>query len=755
MSTNTLNPPVESAFVGELLFLKMYPSGWGVGKVKLDQRKLSVNGAALKGLKEHSVYEFHGQMSVDPKYGEQLKVSRVSVYVPEDRFAIVRYLMKNYSGVGEKTAEKFVDYHVQKGGSLQNLRQVILDNPFAIDFSVVSNRKTASKDKGGVRSAIYRQFASRLGGLDTSDGVFRALAVYYEKRFSEVRDPMGSAWSEFTKNPYAPIREVNGYGFARADVLGRKLNYPSTAPARIAALATHAIDEGCTSAGHTYLTLGDFEQMIGNIDATIDVQDAIAAAQEMGEPIIVNNGRYYLKRFFEAEKFLGLNLSNRMHQSVDPLVNRLPGVIETDVLAAAKQVGIVLDESQLAAVIGILTSRQSVHSITAGPGCGKTAIMEVVVAVLIKHKKVGFAAPTGKAAKVLNSRVSKIGASASTIHSLLGVSEGGFIHHSNNPLDLDLLVIDETSMVDVSLMDSVFSAIKAKTHIVFLGDDQQLPSVGPGNCLVDILKMPFDHYRLTKTHRNHGGILEVVQMAGIGLTDFNNREDVRFIESLPEASAESVADLLHIYHQELQAVGGDFSQVGLLIARRKGDVNTPGWNTTYLNARLRDAYNSDGEKIPGFHLRINDRIILKKNISFENVDELTQEKTTHAVVNGDTGYVRGYLIKNVDVDGDSEIEDGMVEWVILELDDGRVINYPSTHMGVVDLAYAMTVHSAQGSEYKRLINVCINGSPGFVHRAILFTAWSRAQKFLTIIGEPDVIASVLRRPAPKRNSYLR
>jgi exodeoxyribonuclease V alpha subunit len=745
----------ETSFVGELLFLKVYPSGWGMGKIKSGTTKIAVNGNALNGLKESTTYEFFGREVDDPKWGKQIKISRVSVHIPQDRSALARYLHKNYAGVGEKTAQKFIDFHLSRGLDMAQLREQILNNPFAVDFSCVSKRKTQSKDKGGVRDAIYRVLASKLGGLDTSDAMFRALASYYEKRFEARDDPVGDAWSEFTRNPYLPIREVSGYGFLRADVLGRRLGYPRDAAPRLAALVTHSIDEGCTTNGHTFLTFSNFEEKINLIDASVDVQSAIVAAVELGEPIVVENGRHYIRKYYDAERGLRTLLGARALAGAAPLLNRPHALVADAVNRAAGKIGLKLDDSQLKAVVGILMSNTSVHTITAGPGCGKTAIMEVVTSLLIDYYKIGFCAPTGKAAKVLNSRVQKIGASASTIHSLLGVTERGFVHHSGNLLPFDLLVVDETSMVDVSLMNSLVSALNERCHIVFLGDDKQLPSVGPGNVLADVLRMDFDHHRLTKTHRNHGGILEVVSMAGAGSFDFAQRDDVYFFDGLPDASESSIADVLDIYEQDLQAVGGDFSQVGLLIARRKGDPKTPGWNVNYLNHRMRERYNPNSAKVPGSFLCVNDRIIIRKNIaiSYPNPDPSIPENIVHSVVNGDTGYINSYLVKS-GASNDDDIGEGMVEWVVLELDDGRILQYPSKEMGSLDLSYAMTVHSAQGSEYQRLICICVNGSPSFIHRGILFTAWSRAQKNLTIIGNRDAISSILKRPTPKRNSNL-
>jgi exodeoxyribonuclease V alpha subunit len=385
--------------------------------------------------------------------------------------------------------------------------------------------------------------------------------------------------------------------------------------------------------------------------------------------------------------------------------------------------------------------------------------------------KVMFAAPTGKAAKVLNARISKFGASATTIHSLLGVRGGKrdeegagggmFMHNHNNKLDLDLLVIDETSMVDLSLMQALVAATPDTAHIVFLGDPKQLPSVGPGACLADLLELPFDHHQLTHTHRNDGGILDVVRLAGLGRVDFVPRDDVDFIDGLPPATPESIRVVTDLYAQALDDNLGDFSKVGLLIARRKGDPLTPGWNSTYLNAVLRERYNPErirrtsirgidglanadlGERIYGTRYRVGDRVIIRKNLTLSQGDDEDDDSQVEQVVNGDTGAILDFFVS-----------EGNLSKVSMRLDDGRTILLPAEHMDVLDFAYAMTVHTAQGSEYSHIFFICVNGHGSFVHRGIVFTAFSRAKRHLTVIGEHDTIQSVVARAAPARNSYL-
>ena len=735
-----------------------------MGKIKTpDGQKTSVNGNALAGLREKSEYEFTGRYVNHDKFGEALQVSSVSVHVPQTKEAVLKYLQTNYAGIGKKSAEKYIDQHIASGKTMDDLRELLIKNPFAVDFTSVTKRKTTAKTSGGVRGAIYRQFATQLGAHDIPDSIFRALSIYYETKFKEHTDPVTASWNIYIENPYAPIRDVSGYGFLRADLLGKKLRFPHDAKPRIAALATHAIDIGCNTNGHTYLLIDDFIQKIKILDPSVDANQAVAAAMQMGEPIMEESGRYYLNKYYKAERFLAMEFARRLANPIKPLFARAKAEVDRAIDEASKNIGITLDDSQRSAVYGILTSSQSIHSITAPPGCGKTAIMEVVLGVIEKTRKidtVGLCAPTGKAAKVLTARVSKYKTKATTIHSMLGVGgPGGFAYNYGNKLPFDILICDESSMIDVALMNSVMAATKSNAHVIFLGDPKQLPSVGPGDCLTDILKLQFDHHRLNKTHRNDGGILEVVNMAGEGnLANPNQiRSDVQFLDGLPEATEESVKALIQRFDVDLKAVNGDFAAVGLMVARRKGDPATPGWNVTYLNHVMRNRYNSDGEKVPGTIFRVNDRIIIRKNQTLTQPpeDDGFPSDPEH-VVNGDTGFIRGYQLKgSTDTgpdDGDGSV--GTIKALTLELDDGRVIHYGVSGLDALAHSYAITVHAAQGSEYQRVISICVNGSANFIHRGILFTAFSRAQSKLTVVGDQDVIRAILKRPAPQRNSYL-
>jgi exodeoxyribonuclease V alpha subunit len=362
--------------------------------------------------------------------------------------------------------------------------------------------------------------------------------------------------------------------------------------------------------------------------------------------------------------------------------------------------------------------------------------MMEMLAHVAQDRDILFCAPTGKAAKVLSARVRRYGRTALTIHSLLGVKDDGYRHDPDNPLDADIVVVDESSMLDLALARALLDALPPDCHLILLGDTGQLSSVGPGDVLAGVLKLPGDHHRLHQGHRNDGGIRDLVQQCRRGDVDCHDRPGVRFSRSLPAPDDIGLSRVVQAYLAAVRRCGLD--RVALLMPRRKGDIHAPGWNTTFMNEALRREINHDGKRVPGTVLRLGDRIIIRKNLALD-------EEGREQVVNGDTGTLLGCAL---DAAGTSVLH------LELALDDGRAVRFPGGALESLALAYAMTVHAAQGSEYQEVIVICTGGSPAFVHRGMLYTAFSRARDSLTIIGDPGAIRAICTRPAPKRNGLL-
>lgn len=786
--------PAET-FIGVLERLTVYTE-WAVGVARDEERNpVKVTGEALTDLVEGTEYEFRGRSSVHAQHGEQFVVEAAVPHIRPDRRSIAKFLIRNFKGLSEQKAAKYIEQVLAdhqaaeaQAEALEALRQQLLTAPWSLDLSSVSRRAEFKQDDAAspALAFLHRDLQTRLTGLPgMRDNVLKSLASHLLAREAQATvtsddkdNPVGPSsnldprllekcWARLIQDPYEPMPFVDGYGFATADAIGASSNIPRDAPQRLRALVLHALAEGCTRGGHVFLTHGQLVRAIETVDRQVPAAQAIGHGleadlieldEEFGEK------RYYTPDLLDAERSLAAHVA-QMCEPAAPMTKAPREKVIAKIQEVTRQVAPHLtnglDASQLDALVGLLTSPKRLHTVTAGPGMGKTAIMEILTCVL-KSREFVFCGPTGKSAKVLNNRLSKHGRSAATVHSTLsGGSRKDFQVNEENPLGADILVLDESGMADNDLADGVLAAAK-DMHVILLGDVDQLASVSPGQFLKDIvaLKGP-DHHRLTTTHRNGGGILEVIDQVRNGWIDCEDRGDVRFSHQLGEAALEFPV----VAEQYMSAVRRHgFEQVILLIPKRQGDANTPGWNTTYANARLREMCNPNAEKIPGTgRLHVGDRIIIRANMKVplggtggrqdasHRDDDDDSDENMARVVNGDTGSIvawQGYRQRA------GQPRRAGAQFITLKLDDGRTVDFPGTATEVLQHSYALSVHSGQGSEYAHVIMVAPPASRGFNNRPMLFTGVSRARQMLEVHGEDHDLRAVAAMPAPKRNSAL-
>jgi exodeoxyribonuclease V alpha subunit len=781
-STAAPAEPLDS-FIGVLDNLNVY-NAWGLGSAWSEERKtVKITGEALVDLVVGAEYEFRGRTSFSAKHGESFQVEIAAPYVRANRKSIEKFLVRNFKGVGDKKAAQFVDSRLagleteqQKGAALEQLRQQLLTSPWTLDLTGVAKQAEFQNDEQSspLLAFLHRDLQTRLTGIPgMRDSVLKTIASHLLQAEARSRaegaagegqssnlDPrvLERCWARLVTDPYEPIRDIDGYGFAMADAIGALVNIPRDAPQRLRALVLHALTEGCTRSGHVYLTHKQLAGAIRDVDGQVPIARAIEVGvaddfieldEEFGEP------RYYPPAHLACEISLASRVADLVAESA-PMTKAPPEKVRSKIAEVTRQVAphMVggLDPSQLEAMVGLLTSRQRLHTLTAGPGCGKTALMEILTCVL-KSREFVFCGPTGKSAKVLNNRLSRHGRSAATAHSTLqGSCRKDFQVNADHPLEGDVLVMDETGMSDIDLADGLLAAVNEKMHVILLGDDKQLPSVSPGQFLKDMLalKAP-DHHRLSTTHRNGGGILDVVNQVGEGYIDCIDRDDVWFSHGLGEA-ADEFPQVAANYVDAVRRLG--FENVILLIPRRKGKEDTPGWNTTYANAVLRQMCNPNAEKIPGTgKMHVGDRIIVRANMSVPLAGQSRADAETWEVkvVNGDTGTIVGWVPYQQKQNGPKRAG---AQFITLELDDGRRVDFPGTVNEALQHSYALSVHSGQGSEYEHVIFVGGKASRSFMNRPMLFTALSRARGKLEIHAEDSDLRNMASTPGSPRNSAL-
>lgn len=756
----------ESVFTGKVTFLsKPNASGWHHGKIKLsDGTKWAISGNALAGISEGNTYDFVGK--VGEFRGEaQIKVETVMPSVEANKSSITRHLMENFTGLGQKTTRDLINLWEESGMGLEDLRQTILFEPYKLEtWAEESGLQRKIKLKVGKTKGhpdvehVYRALALQHKVNDdnkvvVADAVLRKVARYllgiHSEEPQETETPKKTvveALEFFREDPFQPMFVVDGYGFLSADAVWTGMKKPKNHENRLGALGWHLLESSCEMEGHTYLSKEDYARSIYSHDSSLSVQNVFESMQKKNIPVILEDDRYYVNRLWSAENYV----AEKCHEFLTPgssILGASESEIEKDIEVIERKVGFKLDDEQRVALLGIATSKTQLHTITAMPGCGKTAIMEFL-AQMVKNeggKMIAFMAPTGKASKVLDKRVKKVAKEfeAVTIHSAISY---GNDDADGEMLDADVIVVDEFSMVDVQLMKMLLKKMKPTAHIVCVGDQDQLPSVGPGSILRDLLRLPFDHHKLENVHRNSGNILKLVKSIKDGVykkfAAEEGKENDVLVYGLP--GVEKIPNLLDKYIEEVGKRVDGLKKVCLLTGLRRGDPLVPGWNITYLNKALQTRMNADGVHVAGSFIKLNDRIIIKKNQKFECVSP-NGAKKVERLANGDTGE-----LKDVFYNADKS----KIESVVLELDDGRSLKLPGDVLHRMDLAYALTVHASQGSEYECAMVVMTNGYRGLFNRKLLYTAVSRAKEKLYLFGDGAVLNQIVAREADKRNSNL-
>lgn len=747
---------------------------WGIGDFWTEDRgAVKITGQVVKSLNEGAQYRLTGRRKTHQKYGESVDILSAAPHVRLDPRAIEKYMEANFDGIGAKSAKKMVKHAISTGGDagLENLRQQLLNAPWSIDWSPVNREGTfkATSDETAV-DFVKRDLTTRLSGVHGMNSLVIGLLARWafncrmsDPHFEKTQDPVADSWRLLSRDPYAAIPKINGLGFLLADAIGRMVNLPLDAPQRLSALVAHALKRGCDMEGHVFLRHEQLVDSIRQVERTIDpkiaidhglASETIVLDDERGQP------RYYTPDLMEAEDMVADAVAKMIGDRA-PLLTSVKG-LDDRIQAAFRQgkenaSSFSLDPSQVAAVRGALTSNARIHIITGGPGCGKTSLVETEIKML-PGKTFHFGAPTGKAAKVLSSRIAQTGNKASTVHSLLRGSEGGWQVNQDDPLSGDVLVIDESSMPPLDQYRAILDACNKDMHLILVGDQNQLQSIQPGRVLSDLIEVKgINHAHLTTVHRNGGGILEVVKEIESGKMSCKDHPDVYFSHGLGDA-VDFFPVVMNAYMDAVARRG--IENVILMMSRRQGEPSEPGWNTTYANAVLRDLMNPGAEKIPGSSkMHIGDRIIIRENMTLKQKsqssdpfsdDDDEDNARYESVVNGDTGQLMSYELYR----GKGKGNQSGAAWLRIRLDDGRAIDYPGEALSKLDHSYAMTVHSCQGSEYQEVLAVLTPGAPTFINRSTLYTAASRPRLKMHFFAEDSVLRKIAATPAPRRNSAL-
>ena len=698
-------------------------NGYTVAVLDTDEGAIRIAGNIAEP-KEGANYSLEGRFTIHPRYGEQFSFKEYEELMPEGRDAIYEFLAAgNIRGIGPKTAKTLVDTFGE------DTLRVIGETPEKL--LKVSGIGPKSLTKICESFGESREFANvsielRELGLEMAYAV-RIYKCYGADSLEIVRD-----------NPYILVEDIRGITFPKADEIAGRLGFAPDSAFRIESGIRYVLRSWAVS-GSTLMP----EELLAEktaelLDTTREcVRDALRDLifnGELEEDMIDDLPVIYLYGYYHAEQRVAHNLSRircaerpPLNASAENLISDAISELYTDDAQA-----ISLSPDQLDAVYAALSSNISI--ITGGPGTGKTTILNVLVHIF---KRLGLstalAAPTGRAAKRMEEAT---GEPAMTIHRLLEYvySEDeevlNFGRNEDNPLEQDVVIIDEASMIDIMLMDGLLNAVRTGTILIFTGDADQLPSVGAGNVLCDMIASESIHTtRLRDIFRQaeDSRIVTNSHLINNGEYPEHGGRDSDFFILQRNSENEILETIREMVGGRLEK-GFDFirsaDDIQILTPTKRGILGAPSLNTVLQEVINPAADDKPELRIGGKVFRQGDKVMQLRNnygADWRSEDDWTEGE---GIFNGDMG-----TVESVDI----------ADRTMIVRSDGRMITYAGDMFDEIDLAYAVTVHKSQGSEFPAVIIPAWRFPPMLMARNLLYTAVTRGKKLVLLIGDPRCI----------------
>ena len=679
--------------------------------------------------------ELEGNFTQHPVYGKQFQAVRLTEKMPEDALAMERYLGSGaIKGIGAALAGRIVRH-------------------FGDDtFQIVENEPERLSEVKGISEKKAREIAMQIAEKSDMRKAMMFLQKYGislnlgAKIYQKYGD---SVYSVLQENPYRLADDISGVGFKIADEIAYRIGIHTDSDYRIKSGMVYTLLQA-TGEGHVYLPKDELFQRAAEllgVDSSymekhlVDLaMDRKIVQKEQGDQILIYPAQYY---------YLELNTA-RMLRELDIFCPEDEKIVERRIVQIEKETGTVLDEMQKKAVQE--AAGHGLLILTGGPGTGKTTTINAIIRYFEgEGAEIRLAAPTGRAAKRMTEAT---GYEAQTIHRLLELSgmpeddrEGQPIHferNAENPLETDVIIIDEMSMVDIHLIHSLLMAVTAGTRLILVGDENQLPSVGPGNVLRDIIRSgQFPVVELKKIFRQASESDIVVNAHKINKgeqVEINNKSRDFFFLKRYDADIIIRVVIALIQEKLPKYVEAKPFEIQVLTPMRKGLLGVERLNQIlqrYLNPP--DASKKEKEIGQGL-FREGDKVMQVRN-NYQLEWEIRGrygipiEKGV-GVFNGDTG-----IIKTINE---------FAETAEVEFEDGRWAEYSFKQLDELELAYAVTIHKSQGSEYPAVIIPLLSGPRMLMNRNLLYTAVTRARKCVTVVGSEETFREMIRNEKQQR-----
>ncbi len=680
------------------------------------------------------VVEAEGEWVNNSRFGEQFAVEHVEVKPPATKDAVFKYLSSGlFKGIGEVTAYAIVE----KFG--ENALNIIETDPAKLaQVKGVSVKKAMSISETYMSLREMQETIVYLQGygvpLNTALRIYKAYEASTRRIIEE--------------NPYRLVDDVDGIGFITADKIAKLTGIPANSKFRISAALVYLLKDAMEKNGHTYLPRNELvnetdkllslddenvEELINDALCDCEIEGKIVRLEKDGKEVVMYSRNYI------CEQSIAAHIVNLISAGASVSLN-----IEEDLKEYERLKHITFHESQRAAIRSCLEC--GVNVITGGPGTGKTTIIQCIIEVLrARNYSVCLCAPTGRAAKRLSEAT---GLEAKTIHRLLDLDftdgKGRFRFNEDTKLEQDVVIVDEVSMCDEYVFNALIKSIKYGGRLIMVGDKDQLPSVGAGNVLADVISCGIvpvsylthiyrqgeDSYIVTNAHRINKGLMPVID---------NKCKDF-FVDNKADATA-ALNVITDMVSRRIPAYAGvNPRDIQVLCPMKKGIIGVEN-----MNVRLQETLNPFGGKP---QLQVGNRIFRKGDkvmhivndyeLEWQNPDDMT---TGSGVFNGDIGY-----IEEVDEKEPS---------IVVAFDDGKRVRYSQGDFDELTLAYAISVHKSQGSEFPVVIVAVTSGNYMILTRNLLYTAVTRAKNMVVLVGATENIEKMVKNNyTAKRYSLL-
>ena len=675
-------------------------------------------------------YTFWGNLVQHPKYGQQLKISRYERAKPTSKGLVKYFSSDHFKGIGVKTAQKIVDLYGEE----------------TIDKILAEPEKL--KEITGLSAKNREAFVTKLQLNYGTELVLAKLATYGipNKLAFQIQDTYKGETLEIVEQyPYQLVEDIQGIGFKIADQLAQQLGIESDAPERFRAGLIHTLLTQSMETGDTYLEARDLlAHTIELLENSRQVElDPSLVADELAHLIEEDKVQNVETKIFEnslffAEEGIRSNLVRLLEKG------RKDRFEEEKILDAISQtennLGIHYDRIQKQAIFDAIT--QKVFILTGGPGTGKTTVINGIIAVYsqlrgldLKKKAdlpILLAAPTGRAARRMNELT---GLPSATIHRHLGMTGDDDTSHLDDYLDADFIIVDEFSMVDTWLANQLLSNISSNTKLLLVGDAEQLPSVSPGQVLADLLQIPsIPQTKLEKIYRQSqdSTIVTLASQIQKGLlpADFTEKKADR---SYFEARNEHIPPMIERIASAAIRSGIPAQDVQVLAPMYRGQAGIDQINSLMQNLINPVEKDQLTFEAPDCQYRQGDRVIHLVNDAENNV------------FNGDLGYITDLLPAKYTESKQDELTINF---------DGNEISYQRSEWYKIRLAYAMSIHKSQGSEFPVVILPITRSSHRMLQRNLVYTAITRAKSKLILLGEKVAFDYAVKNTGTARKTYL-